>query len=97
MVRKLREVEGLTKEEVIEIAKEECEKIGFEFMDIKELPNKADNYLRYVIGYNANKEEFGTWMMNLEMGGLYYGHYINHWFESKEIALDKAWKDFLER
>ena len=88
----------LTDEQVREVVRECCEKIGFELIDVKNLPNSSDSYLRYVV---AHKEglEYVTWLLNLTAVGLYHGHYFTYKYSDytqKEMR-EHALQDFQNR
>lgn len=90
----------MSAKQVQEMAVECCAKNGFELEMIKKLPNPADDYLRYVLAYNEKSKEYATWMLNISMGGLAYGHYFSHYLPmmgTKEEAYQRALTDFKER
>lgn len=92
-----------TEEQVRDIAIAEAKKIGYDFIKMKQLPHEADGYLRYVMAYSESKKEYASWMMNIEMGGLHYGHYYGHFLDqyenqtTKEEAYNMCNNDFLDR
>lgn len=89
----------LTEEQVREIAVEECARIGYDIIDVKMLQHPDDDYLRHVIAFNKSKKEYATWMLNIEMGGLAYGHYFDYWYgqRTQEETYEVALKDFFTR
>lgn len=92
------DIRRLSMKELKGMVEKETERIGYKMLTFKELPHEADCYLKYVLGYNEKKEEYGVWLWNVQMGGLHYGHYFDHWFgKSQEEARQKAWDDFLNR
>ncbi|MER2007461.1 MAG: hypothetical protein ABS939_08405 [Psychrobacillus sp.] len=87
-----------TEEEAREIAEILCSKNGFELLGIKNLPHEDDYYLKYIIAYNKDIQEYATWSLNLSVGGLFYGHYFSHRsIKTKAEAYSKALEDFKDR
>ena len=89
------DVKAMTEEEIRKLGEHYCNKNGFDLLEIKELENKADFYLRYVMAHNEKKQEYATWLLNVEMGGLHYGHYFGYYLgANKEEAFQDAFDYF---
>lgn len=94
-MRKPVDVTKLTEEQVLEMAKAEGVKVGYEVLEMKKLERESDNYLRYVLCHSEKKREYATWLFNVEMGGFHHGHYHIYWNGKKqEEVSENAKKDF---
>jgi hypothetical protein len=88
----------LTDEQVREIAKRSCERNGFKLVDVKNLEYPEDGYLRYVLAHNEG-HEYVTWLLNLSVVGLHYGHYFTYGKSqyTQEEMYKHALQDFQNR
>jgi hypothetical protein len=88
----------LSDEQVREIASRSCERNGFELIDIKSLDHVGDDYLRYVLAHKEGME-YATWLLNLSVVGLHYGHYFTYYSSqyTPEEMYEHALQDFKNR
>jgi hypothetical protein len=96
----MNDVKSMSEDMVLEVAVKEARRLGCEIIKMRKLKHEADYYLRYVLAYSEEKEEYVTWMLNVQFGGLGNGHYFYHHKFSqntKEEAYEQALEDFKTR
>lgn len=61
---------------------------GYNIWILEDKPGR-EAHLKIVLAYWVNKEEFVTWLFNVDSGGFAFGHYFKN--------LDNAREDFNRR
>lgn len=88
--------EGLTDNDLLTIADDECERINYRLVAMRRLTGD-NSHLGYVMAHSSIKEEYVVWLINFQMGGLHHGNYFNYWYKEKSEAHKQAWNNFNER
>lgn len=84
-----------TEDEIRKIGERLCKKNGYDLIEMRKLPNQANDYLRYVLAHNEGSKEYVTWLLNLSVEGLYYGHYFSYRHDKTQKEIEhKAFSDF---
>lgn len=88
---------AMSEQEIKEYAQSFADKNGFSICHVKKLPSEYDYYLRIVLAHSESRQEYATWLFNVECGGLHHGHYFNYWNRTQDEALTVAMEDYWDR